>query len=75
MLLGGRFVQGLGIGMYSMNVPVYQSELSPPHLRGRFVSLQQFSIVTGYVVIRHKQTGSEQNSNFCIFFIFVFIFT
>lgn len=49
MLLGGRFVQGLGIGMYSMNVPVYQSELSPPHLRGRFVALQQLSIVTGYV--------------------------
>ncbi|CAM0142535.1 unnamed protein product [Umbelopsis sp. WA50703] len=47
MLLGGRFVQGIGIGLYSMNVPVYQSELSPPHLRGRFVALQQFSIVTG----------------------------
>ncbi|KAH8554596.1 general substrate transporter [Umbelopsis sp. PMI_123] len=50
MLLGGRFVQGLGIGMYSMNVPVYQSELSPPHLRGRFVALQQLSIVTGIMI-------------------------
>ncbi|KAG2184678.1 hypothetical protein INT43_000591 [Umbelopsis isabellina] len=50
MLLGGRFVQGIGIGFYSMNVPVYQSELSPPHLRGRFVALQQFSIVTGIMI-------------------------
>ena len=47
MLYAGRFIQGMAVGIYSTNVTVYQSELSPPHLRGRAISLQQFSIVFG----------------------------
>ncbi|ORY93621.1 sugar transporter [Syncephalastrum racemosum] len=50
LLMAGRFFQGIAIGMYSMNVTVYQSELSPPHLRGRAISFQQLSIVTGIMV-------------------------
>ncbi|KAI8139057.1 general substrate transporter [Fennellomyces sp. T-0311] len=50
LLMAGRFIQGISIGMYSMNITVYQSELSPAHLRGRAVSLQQFSIVFGIMV-------------------------
>ncbi|KAI7886578.1 sugar transporter [Lichtheimia hyalospora FSU 10163] len=50
LLMAGRFFQGISIGMYSMNITVYQSELSPAHLRGRAISFQQFSIVTGIMV-------------------------
>ncbi|KAI9322419.1 general substrate transporter [Dichotomocladium elegans] len=50
LLLAGRFIQGMAIGQYSLNVTVYQSELSPAHLRGRAISLQQFSIVFGIMV-------------------------
>lgn len=45
--MAGRFFQGIAIGTYSMNVTVYQSELSPAHLRGRAITFQQFSIVFG----------------------------
>ncbi|OZJ06915.1 hypothetical protein BZG36_00080 [Bifiguratus adelaidae] len=47
LLLAGRWFQGMGIGTFSMNVPVYQSELAPPLWRGRIVALQQLSIVAG----------------------------
>jgi len=34
LLLVGRIVVGVGIGLASMSVPVYISEAAPPHLRG-----------------------------------------
>lgn len=46
----GRFVAGLSIGMLSHVVPMYQSEISPPEIRGALVSLQQFSITVGILV-------------------------
>lgn len=47
MLVGGRFVNGLAIGVLSNVVPTYQSESSPPNRRGRMVSLQQWAITWG----------------------------
>jgi MFS family permease len=47
MLLGGRIVGGIGIGMFSMVIPLYQAEIAPPELRGSLVSLQQLSITIG----------------------------
>lgn len=46
----GRFIAGLSIGMLSHVVPMYQSEISPPEIRGALVSLQQFSITIGILV-------------------------
>lgn len=43
----GRIVGGIGIGMFSMVIPLYQAEISPPELRGSLVSLQQLSITVG----------------------------
>lgn len=40
-LVLGRAVTGLGVGVASSVVPVYQSEISPKEIRGRVVSLQQ----------------------------------
>ncbi|KAJ5134584.1 Major facilitator superfamily domain general substrate transporter [Penicillium atrosanguineum] len=46
----GRIVGGLGIGMFSMVIPLYQAEIAPPELRGSLVSLQQLSITIGTAI-------------------------
>jgi len=42
-----RIVGGLGIGIASNISPIYIAEVSPAHLRGRLVSLNQLTIVLG----------------------------
>nr|GAT54428.1 hexose transport-related protein [Mycena chlorophos] len=46
----GRFFIGWAVGSLSAAVPLYNSEISPPELRGTVVSIQQFSIVTGICI-------------------------
>jgi SP family arabinose:H+ symporter-like MFS transporter len=46
-LVISRIIGGLGVGIASMLSPLYISEFSPAHLRGRMVSLYQFAIVIG----------------------------
>jgi MFS family permease len=46
----GRIIGGIGIGMFSMVIPLYQAEIAPPELRGSLVSLQQLSITVGTAV-------------------------
>ncbi len=48
-LIVGRFVLGLAIGLASCIVPLYISEISPPHVRGALVSLNQLAITVGIV--------------------------
>ena len=50
VLVLARFVGGLGVGAASMLSPMYISELSPPHLRGRLVALYQLAITVGILV-------------------------
>ena len=45
-----RFVGGLGVGMSSIVVPAYISEIAPPAHRGGLVALYQFQIVFGILV-------------------------
>uniref|UniRef100_UPI00358F9528 proton myo-inositol cotransporter n=1 Tax=Myxine glutinosa TaxID=7769 RepID=UPI00358F9528 len=47
MLLLGRVVVGLGIGLASVTVPVYIAESSPPSLRGRLVTIYTLFITGG----------------------------
>ena len=47
ILVAGRVVVGLGIGLASTTVPVYISEVSPPEARGWQVSLFQLAITIG----------------------------
>lgn len=42
-----RLIGGLGVGMASTLSPVYIAEVSPASIRGRFVSLNQLTIVIG----------------------------
>ncbi|KAF1802074.1 general substrate transporter [Mucor lusitanicus] len=59
MILGGRFVAGLGIGSLSMSVPLYLSELAPKEIRGRLISLQQLTITIGLMVAFWVNVGTE----------------
>src|SRR4029079_17237001 len=45
-----RLIGGLGIGVASMLSPLYISELSPAHKRGRLVTLYPFAITIGILV-------------------------
>lgn len=50
VLIVGRIVVGLGIGLASASVPVYISEVSPANARGWQVSLFQLAITVGILV-------------------------
>lgn len=47
MLVAGRVVSGIAVGLASASVPLYQSEITAPAIRGRLVSMQQWSITWG----------------------------
>ena len=49
-LLAGRVLGGLAVGILSCVVPIYNAELSPPHLRGVLSTLFQLAITIGILV-------------------------
>lgn len=50
VILAGRFVTGMGVGSLAMIVPIYNSEVAPPEVRGALVALQQLAITFGIMV-------------------------
>ncbi|KAI1130313.1 sugar transporter-domain-containing protein [Nemania abortiva] len=48
MMMLGRIVAGLGVGSLSTIVPVYQSEISPPHNRGKLACIEFSGNIIGY---------------------------
>jgi SP family sugar:H+ symporter-like MFS transporter len=46
----GRTVAGLGVGLISVLIPLYQSECSPKWIRGTFVSAYQFFLTFGLLL-------------------------
>ncbi len=46
-----RMVGGFGVGAASMVSPLFIAEISPPAIRGRLVSWNQFAIVSGMLVV------------------------
>jgi sugar porter (SP) family MFS transporter len=46
-----RIIGGLGIGAASMTSPMYIAEISPARTRGRLVSVNQFAIISGMLVV------------------------
>jgi MFS family permease len=51
-LIVGRIITGLGTGIDSSTVPMYQSELSKREWRGRLVSWEILFIGIGIVIVR-----------------------
>ena len=47
LFIAARILGGLGVGAASVLSPVYISEVTPAHLRGRLSSLQQIMIISG----------------------------
>ncbi|KAF7560861.1 hypothetical protein G7046_g3286 [Stylonectria norvegica] len=47
MLYAGRFFTGIGVGLFSGVGPLYNAELSAPHMRGFLVSFYQLATVLG----------------------------
>lgn len=45
-----RFIGGLGVGASSVAAPIYLSEITPAHSRGKLTALYQFNIVFGILV-------------------------
>jgi SP family xylose:H+ symportor-like MFS transporter len=46
-----RMLGGIGVGVASMASPIYIAEITPGRIRGRMVSVNQFAIVTGMLII------------------------
>jgi MFS transporter, SP family, galactose:H+ symporter len=50
ILLTGRFITGVAVGITSVTAPLYLAEIAPPHNRGAFVCIHQFAISVGILV-------------------------
>lgn len=59
MLIVGRIINGLCVGIESAQVPVYISEIAPPTRRGRLVGLQQWAITWGILILYYISYGSS----------------
>ena len=46
-----RIIGGIGVGAASISSPMYIAEISPARIRGRMVSVNQFAIVSGFMVV------------------------
>ena len=49
-LIIARFLGGLAVGVASVLSPIYIAEIAPANLRGRLVSINQFTIVFGMLI-------------------------
>ncbi|KAI9301150.1 hypothetical protein BJ944DRAFT_187225 [Cunninghamella echinulata] len=45
--LSGRIITGMGVGIFGMLVPLYQSEIARPENRGRLITLYQVGVTLG----------------------------
>ncbi|KAI1341408.1 general substrate transporter [Xylariaceae sp. FL0016] len=59
MLIVGRIINGLSVGICSAQVPVYISELSPPSKRGLLIGMQQWAITWGICIMFFLCYGSS----------------
>ncbi|KAK4904721.1 high affinity glucose transporter [Elasticomyces elasticus] len=57
MLIVGRIINGMCVGICSAQVPVYISELAPPTKRGRLVGAQQWAITWGIMIMFYISYG------------------
>ena len=48
IMMAGRLIAGFGVGMLSTIVPIYQSEISPPHNRGKLACIEFSGNIIGY---------------------------
>lgn len=57
MLVTGRVIGGISTGLASSTVPIYQSEVTNPSIRGRMIAIQQWSLAWGILIQYFIQFG------------------
>ncbi|KDN35077.1 hypothetical protein RSAG8_11915, partial [Rhizoctonia solani AG-8 WAC10335] len=60
----GRVFAGLGVGMVSCLVPMYQSECSPKWIRGAVVSCYQWAITIGLLLAAIVNNATKDRQNY-----------
>lgn len=66
LLLVGRVIAGLGVGLISSTIPLYQSEAAPKWIRGAVVSCYQWAITIGIFLAACINQGTHKiNSPAC----------
>lgn len=63
LLVAGRVVLGLAIGVASFAAPLYISEMSPPSIRGALVAMNQLAITLGILLSYVVDYGFSSNGN------------
>jgi len=59
----GRVLAGLGVGLISCLVPMYQSECAPKWLRGAIVSCYQWAITIGLLIASIADEGTANHNS------------
>ena len=62
MFVAGRFFAGLGVGLLSATIPLYQSETAPKWIRGTVVGCYQWAITIG-LLLAAVVNNSSKNDN------------
>ncbi|AQZ10604.1 MAL11 (YGR289C) [Zygosaccharomyces parabailii] len=60
LLVAGRVISGLGIGLISAVIPLYQGEAAQKFLRGAIISTYQWAITWGLLVSSAVSQGTHQ---------------
>ncbi|CAL9737721.1 low glucose sensor Snf3p [Monosporozyma servazzii] len=63
LLVAGRFISGLGIGIISAIVPSYQAEAAKKNLRGAIISMYQWAITWGLLASSAVAQGTRQKTS------------
>ncbi|EIN06028.1 MSTA protein [Punctularia strigosozonata HHB-11173 SS5] len=63
VLIGGRVVAGLGVGLISATVILYVSEIAPKKIRGAIVSGYQFAITVGILLAGCVAQATKDRKN------------
>ncbi len=63
MLIIGRLVLGIGLGVASYATPLYLSEITPKNIRGAMISAYQLMIALGILLVFLTNTGFSYTGN------------
>ncbi|CEP25124.1 RGT2 [Cyberlindnera jadinii] len=63
VLVAGRAIGGLGVGLISACVPLYQSETTPKWIRGAVVSCYQWAITIGLLLASCVNQGTKDRND------------
>jgi len=63
MFIAGRFFAGLGVGLISVMIPMYQSETAPKWIRGTIVGAYQLAITIGLFLASVVNNSSKDRND------------